>query len=65
MEKELKAAQAELDKIEKKLVDNKKARLAAGGGSDELKAEAIALRDEYITQERVREDLLKKVLGDN
>ncbi len=56
MEKELKQSQAKLDAIEKKIIANKLARV-------KLKEEAKELRDEYIAEERVREDLLKKVLG--
>jgi len=63
MEKDLKASQAKLDKIEKQLIENKKERLAAGGGTEEMKAEAVRLRDEYVAEQNIREQLLKEVLG--
>lgn len=62
MQKDLEKSQAKLDKIQEKLIENKQKRLAAGGGSDELRAEAVRLRDEYIAEEKIREALLKEVL---
>lgn len=64
MEKELKDSLARYAEIEKKLIENKKARLALSRSSDEYKElaeEAVRLRDEYMAEEKVRNELVIKV----
>ncbi len=56
MSKTLKESQDKLDSIEKQIVANKFA-------ISEMRQKARELRDKYIAEQKVREDLLKKSLS--